>query len=259
MSAPVACRSLFALALGAISLATVAGEAHPRASALTPVFHPGERYANVFSRTIAVRAAGFEENVRRVSGSAQYRVLAGTTAGPQLHIDYRYDGRAPGSGRVELRDGGATACFDGNCSPNTDASGLTWNPRLWGIAPPSLRIGQRWTTDIAQAWELGTPGRQTVTVMTLDASDARVTLKREGSGEGAFLGDAPTITLRRDGVGRMFRVSPGRAHWIGLTTFRAGVIVSDELMVERPLTLVSDALGPVAAQEREYILLDAAP
>jgi hypothetical protein len=57
----------------------------------------------------------------------------------------------------------------------------------------------------------------------------------------------------------VFRVLPGRSHWSGYTTFRAGIVVSDELLVERAVTLVSDKLGRVAGQEREYILLDAAP
>ena len=35
---------------------------------LTPAFHKGVQFDNVFSRTIAYRAAGFDENVRRVSG-----------------------------------------------------------------------------------------------------------------------------------------------------------------------------------------------
>jgi hypothetical protein len=54
-------------------------------------------------------------------------------------------------------------------------------------------------------------------------------------------------------------VLPGRSHWRGYTTFHAGVVVSDELMVERPVTLVSDALGRIRGQEREYIALNAMP
>ena len=258
MSMPAAFRHAIAIALAMASLAAVATRVTGTA-ALTPQFRAGERYANVFSRTVAVRADGFEENVRRVSGSAEYRVLEGSPSRPRLHIDYRYDGRAPGSGTVEFRDGGATSCFDGNCSPNTDASGLAWNPRLWGAAPASLRVGQQWTVPLGQPWELGTPGRQTVTVVAYDPGEARVTLKREGSGDGIFLGDKPTLILHRDGRSDEFRVAPGRAHWAGYTTFRAGVVLSDELMVERPLTLVSDVAGRIAAQEREYILLNAAP
>lgn len=36
-------------------------------------------------------------------------------------------------------------------------------------------------------------------------------------------------------------------------------MVSDELMVERPVTLLSDKLGRIAANQREYILLNAMP
>jgi hypothetical protein len=247
-----------ALALAMAQGAAVVGGQSSHAPALTPVFHAGERYANVFSRTIDVRAEGFGEDVRRTSGSAEYRVIEGGS--PQrLHIDYRYDGRPPGSGTVQLRDEGATTCYDGTCSANTDGSGLAFNPRLWGVAPAKLRVGQHWTVDIRQPWELGPPGRQTVTVVAFDPADLRVTLRREGSGEGAYLDDRPTATLVRDGQSHVFRVLPGRSHWSGYTTFRAGIVVSDELLVERAVTLVSDKLGRVAGQEREYILLDAAP
>jgi hypothetical protein len=109
---------------------TLAGATQP--THLAPVFHAGERFDNVFSRTIAYHAAGFDENVRRVSGSASYTVLDGSATQPRLRIDYRYDGLQQGSGTVEFRDGGAISCFNGKCAPNTDASGLAWNPRLWG-------------------------------------------------------------------------------------------------------------------------------
>ncbi|MEI7035175.1 hypothetical protein [Fulvimonas yonginensis] len=113
--------------------------------------------------------------------------------------------------------------------------------------------------DIAGPWELGPRGRQTVTVVALDPADARVTLEREGEGGGAYLGDRLAATLVRAGRSYAVRVQPGRSHWIGYTTFRAGVVLSDELLVERPVTLVSDELGRVPAHEREYILLAAMP
>lgn len=226
---------------------------------LTPVFHKGAQLDNVFSRTIAYRAAGYDDNVRRVSGSASYTVLEGSTTQPRLRIDYRYDGLQQGSGTVEFRDHGATSCFNGKCAPNTDASGLAWNPRLWGTPPAALRVGQSWNVDIAAPWELGPAGTQKVTVIALDPASQRITLLREGSGDGAYLGDKLETKLTRDGQTWPVTVQPGRSHWYGYTTFRAGVVVSDELMVERPVTLVSDKLGRIAASQREYILLDAMP
>lgn len=226
---------------------------------LTPSFHERDQYANVFSRTIAFDAKGFQGTVQRVSGTATYRVTDGAAARPQLHIDYHYDGRPPGNGLVELRDGGATNCFDGKCAPNSDASGLAYNPLLWGTPPATLQVGQHWTVDIATPWELGTPGRQTVTVLALDPTNHQATLQREGSGDGAYLGDPPTTMLQRDGQAYPASVQPGHSHWIGITTFQAGIVVSDELVVERPVTLVSDKLGRIEAHQREYILLNAMP
>jgi hypothetical protein len=254
-------KSLIVTLLAAMAGAsTLASAATPAAAAyLAPVFHAGDRLDNVFSRTIAYRASGYDDSVRRISGSASYTVLDGAATQPRLHIDYRYDGAHQGSGTVGFRDGGATSCFDGQCMPNSDASGLAWNPRLWGTPPATLRVGQSWNVQIAAPWELGPAGTQKVTVVALDPASRRVTLLREGSGEGAHLNDKLQITLTHGGQSWPVSVEPGRSHWYGYTTFQGGVVVSDELMVERPVTLVSAKLGRISASEREYILLNAMP
>lgn len=254
-------KSLIMTMLAALAgTSTLASAATPASAAyLAPAFHAGDRFDNVFSRTIAYQATGFDESVRRVSGSASYTVLDGSATQPRLRIDYHYDGLQQGSGTVEFRDHGATSCFNGKCAPNTDASGLAWNPRLWGTPPATLRVGQSWNVKIAAPWELGPAGTQKVTVVALDPASRRVTLLREGNGEGTFLDDKLQATLTRDGQAWPVTVQPGRSHWYGYTTFRAGVVVSDELMVERPVILVSDKLGRIPASERQYILLNAMP
>jgi hypothetical protein len=229
------------------------------APALTPAFRAGASLGNVFSRTIAIHAPGFDDAVRRVSGTAVYRVTDASATRPRLRIDYDYDGRPAGSGTVELPDDGATNCFNGQCAPNTDASGLAYNPRLWGRPPTTLHVGQRWTVDIAGPWELGPAGRQTVTMVALDPASRTVTLQREGSGDGAWLGDAPTLTLTRDGRSYQVTRQAGRAHWYGYATFRDGIVLSDELISTRPVMLASDRLGRIKAVERQYILLNAMP
>jgi hypothetical protein len=250
---------LYSILLAALSSSGAAAAMPATAPALMPAFRVGATLGNVFSRTVATRAAGFDEAVRRVSGTAVYRVVDATPARPRLRIDYRYDGRPAGSGAVELRDGGATHCFDGQCAPSTDASGLAYNPRLWGRPPAALKVGQHWTVDIDAPWELGPRGRETVTVLALDPASHTVTLQREGTGDGAWLGDAPTLALTRDG--RMYEVSrqAGRAHWRGYATFRDGIVLSDELVSTRSVTLTSGRLGRIEATERQYILLDAMP
>jgi hypothetical protein len=246
---------LLSTLLAALSVPT----APATAPALTPAFRAGASLGNVFSRTIAIHAPGFDDAVRRVSGTAVYRVTDTSAARPRLRIDYDYDGRPAGSGTVELPDDGATNCFNGQCTPNTDASGLAYNPRLWGRPPARLRVGQRWTVDIAGPWELGPAGRQTVTVMALDPVSHTVTLQREGSGDGAWLGDAPTLTLTRHGHSYRVTRQAGRARWYGYATFRNGIVISDELISTRPVTLASPQLGHVEATERQYILLNAMP
>ncbi|MEP6897946.1 MAG: hypothetical protein ABI870_05395 [Rhodanobacter sp.] len=236
-----------------------ASETGAGANFLTPVFHAGARFDNVFSRTISIRANGFDEAVHRVSGSASYRVLKNGVTDDGLQISYRYDGMHEGTGANGFRDGGAISCFDGKCTPNTDASGLAYNPVQWGKPPATLHVGQRWSVDIVAPWELGTPGRQTVTVMAVDPVDQSATLKREGHGDGAYAGETLQTKIIRHGKSYDVTIEPGHSHWYGYTTFHHGIVISDELMVERPVTLVSRTLGRIAASERQYILLNAMP
>ncbi|MBD8898797.1 hypothetical protein [Rhodanobacter sp. DHG33] len=235
-----------------------AAAASATAPALTPAFHTGASFGNVFSRTVAVQAPGFDEAVHRISGTAIYRVTDAALPA-RLHIDYRYDGRTSGSGAVELSDGGATNCYEGKCTPNTDASGLAYNPRLWGTPPTTLKLGQHWTVDIAEPWELGPAGKQTVTVVALDTGSHTVTLEREGSGDGAWLGEKSQLTMTRDGKPCDMTRQAGHAHWHGYTTFRDGIVLSDELVSTRQMSLSSARYGRIEANERQYILLNAMP
>ena len=245
------------LSLLALALPTAASAAP--ATALTPAFARGTTFGTMFSRATAVQLPGFDEAVRRVSGTAVYAVTDASSAYPRLRIDYRYDGRPPGSGIVEFHDDGATNCFNGTCSPNTDASGLAYNPRLWGTPPGALRVGLRWTVDIADPWELGPAGRQTVTVTAYDPVSRTVTLQREGTGDGTWLGQPATLALTRDGKTQTVNYQSGRTRWYGLTTFRNGIVISDELMSERPVTVSLPDGTHVSGTERQYILLDATP
>lgn len=251
----------FLPALLALLSLPATGGARPSATAaaLTPSLHAGDSFGNVFSRTVALQAPGFDDAVRRVSGTATYRVVDAAARPPRLRIDYHYDGRPAGEGTVAWPEGGATNCYDGRCMPNTDASGLAYNPLLWGRAPATLRVDQRWTVDIGVPWELGPAGRQTVTVVAFDPASHTVSVEREGSGNGAWLGDAPQVTLTRGGHSYPMTRVPGRAHWHGRTTFRDGIVLSDELMSVRPVTLTSAQLGRVEGIERQYILLNATP
>lgn len=141
----------------------------------------------------------------------------------------------------------------------TDASGLLYNAGVWGSPPSSLRKGTSWDVVIAEPWELGPAGKETVTVLALDPAEHTVTLRREGSGDGFFDNDAKQVHLTKDGKNYTADVSPGRAQWRGYTTFREGIVISDELLVERPVTLTSKELGSMAGTERQYILLNAMP
>jgi hypothetical protein len=226
---------------------------------LAPKLQIGQRLGNMFSRATSYQAEGIDELVRRVSGTAVYVVAENSPASLVLDSEIRYDGKPVYKGKTEMKDHGRISCYDGNCSSATDASGLLYNPLLWGDPKGTIRKGMKWTVSIAEPWELGPPGEQTITVIEADPVNHSVTLKREGSGDGYFAGDRKQIQVSKGGQNYLVDVSPGRSHWTGYTRFREGIVISDELLVERPVTLSSKELVSLPAEERQYILLNATP
>ena len=225
---------------------------------LDPRLQPGEIHNNVFSRAISYSADGIDELVRRASGTGTYKVISAIPDGYAFDGEFRYDGRSPSKSKVEIKDHGRTQCYDGKCATTLDASGAFYNALLWG-EPKELHEGQTWTVTIAQPWELGPAGEQAITVESMDAATHTVTLKREGSGEGWFDSDPKQIHVTRGDQKFTADVTPGKARWSGLTTFRQGVVISDELLVERPVKLSAKEFGTLNGMQREYILLNAMP
>lgn len=224
-----------------------------------PDLQKGSVLSNIFSRTNSYKGEGFDELARRISGTATYTVTAATSDDISFDLIGRYDGRPESRGTERIRDGGRTDCYDGKCSPSLEASGVLYNPLLWGMPSGNLRKGMSWTVKIPQPWELGPSGEQTITVISLDPRNGMATLERKGAGSGFFASDSRQVPIVKDGKSYIMEVVPGRSRWIGYTTFRKGVVWSDELLVTRPVILKSETLGSLAATERQYILLNAMP
>lgn len=249
-----------ALALGTMGF-SVQAYAKTDTNFLTPRMSVGTHLSNVFSIAASVKAEGFDEVVGRNSGSADY-TLTEMSAGPVFTFvtDGIYDGTPKYHAVDIIRDGGATSCFDANkCATYTDASGPLYNRLLWGDPPATLKAGMAWKITISQPWELGPAGIQTVTVVHVDDSDGTVTLKREGSAVGAFAKERAQVTMNKNGKQIILLVTPGQAHWTGYTTFRHGIVLSDELLVVRTDQLHSEVTGSISATRRRYMLLNAAP
>jgi hypothetical protein len=246
--------------------ALVGLEASAAPPLLSAELAPGQSYGTVFSILRSVKADGYDPYAGRNGGSADYTVLSVQSNGWRLRSTYRYDGRAEGAGEVEIRDGGRTNCSlkaDGSadCQPALDASGLLYNPLLWGISPAHLSAGATWSLDIVPAWELGgAHGRQQVTVVSVDRATGTVVLQREGDSEGFFGEDEPTQRqLTRGGKTETLEVIPGKSHWKGYTTVVKGIIFSDELLVTRDSMMRNQEGQTVHASERWIMLLNAAP
>jgi len=227
---------------------------------LIPSIAVGEHFSNAFSIAVAIRAEGFDAVVRRNSGTADYTLKQlGKNKDLTFETSDLYDGSAGDQAENIIRDGGATSCWKGECRSYTDASGLLYNRLLWGQPPAHLKVGMTWQVAIGQAWELGPAGSQLVTVTYLDKENGIVTLNREGTAVGAFANESPQVSLVKDGTHVTLDVTPGQAHWNGYTTFRHGIVLSDELLVVRHDTMHSEATGTIKAITRRYMLLNAAP
>jgi hypothetical protein len=238
---------------------------------LSPTFSTGQTYSNVFSILNSRKAEGYDEHAGRNGGSADYTVLSANPTAWRFKSAWRYDGKpAEYNHAVELRDAGRTYCHasaDGKteCRPYLDASGLTYNPALWGLPPKQLTAGMSWKVDITQAWELGGKnGVETVTVLRVDPLTRSATLMREGAGRGFYSegpgnGEPSTVQLSRNGRTDSFDVAPGVSHWKGYTTFVKGIVFSDELLVTRDDVLHGKDGTTVNVAGRLIMLLNAAP
>jgi hypothetical protein len=218
----------------------------------------GDTLANIYSRTIAFTGNDFTPVVFRVSGTSIYEVVDNNRSKPVFNETDLYDGRPESKGLSTIGLDGS-ARYNDQSFVNSSASGLLYSELVWGPVNKNIQEGDSWKNTISQPWELGGPGTQVIKVIAIDKKNQTLTLQREGSSEGFFDQDKKQIEiLTKDEKKLKMDVTPGTAHWIGYTTFKNGVILSDELLVSRPVTLSKDSLHFVAKQ-REYILLNAMP
>lgn len=257
------CASIFCM--GISSAHASLAHAEPATTFLRADLKVGEHLSDVFSKTVSTKGTGFEEKVDRISGTADYTVTGVTAKAIVFDEDDRYDGH-PASGPVHdieiLRDG-ISNCHAGQCRINDQTSGVLFNPLLWGNAPNPLRAGMSWDVAIPGPWEIGPAGTEQVRVLRIDPRNGVVTLSRTGNGTGLSSDDQsrekrgkPMQITTTAGKTIEVSVIPGKASWNGYTTIRRGVIVSDVIMVQRHVTLVSRGGDRFEGEQRSYTLLN---
>jgi len=224
----------------------------------TPNLIKGEKLANIYSRAIAYSGDDFATVVSRVSGSSTYEVIDNNPVKPSFNETDLYDGRPASTGvSVIGLDGKGT--YGTQSFVNTSASGLLFSSLIWGNPPAGLKEGDTWQADITQPWELGGAGKQTVKVMAIDAKHNTITLLREGNSEGFYDGDRKQVEVTtKDNKKIKMDLLPGTSHWSGYTIFKDGIVIADELLVTRPISLSFGDLH-FSGNQREYILLNAMP
>src|SRR5271154_4338279 len=154
-------------------------------------FTVGEHYSDVLSYMTAYRGAGFTESVRRNGGSYDYAVTSVGRGKGTIRHSYRYDGYRAGdeSQQIDTATLAQVRLLDTTPVPIDDASGLAFNPFLWGRPPAHLAVGTRWKVSIARPWEIGPAGTKEVRVVSLQPETGTVTLARTGQGAGPFESD----------------------------------------------------------------------
>ncbi|HZT02294.1 MAG TPA: hypothetical protein VFA39_08545 [Steroidobacteraceae bacterium] len=246
--------SLAACALACIAPAAVA---EPSSAYLAPHLKVGESLSSVFSKAVAITGPGFQDVVKRISGTGNEVVTAIRGSEITFNGSGIYDGRPPQKWIHRRLQDGITDCWNDRCTVNDQTSGTIFNHYLWGNAPQDVRVGTSWAVAIAKPWEIGPQGSERVRVLRLDPLNRVITLTREGGGIGPSSDDAYkneiTITTTA-GKTLDVRVVPGESHWTGYTTVREGVIIADEILVERHVTLVASTGQRFEGEERSYTL-----
>ena len=217
---------------------------------------PGTNLSFITYRVISVYGPEIDDTVVTIPATGTYTFL--TSDSPDsIHwkADVRMDGkRVIKAVEGEYRDHGTTICYGEKCSFNTNASGPFYNRTFWGsLKGGELKTGETWTLALTKPWELGPPGTQAVTVVSIDKANGVTVLKREGSGAGAYEGAQDSMTVKKDGKPYKVAIKYGMAHWSVQAVIRQGVIVSDELLCYTPVELSSPELGTIQATERQYL------
>jgi hypothetical protein len=220
-----------------------------------PHVQAGQTLSDVTYRVIAIHGDGMDDSVIQFPATGTYTFLPDTSPdGIRWSITARMDGRmAIDHAEGEYRDNDTTLCFQGKCNVMTDAGAPFYNPNFWGDPPRRLTPGDSWSVSLSQPWELGPAGRQTVTVLAVDAKNGIVILKRKGEAAGSYAGAPLKMTIKKDGKPYQVDVKYGLAQWSGQAVFQHGVVVSDELLCETALDLSSPELGVIHAVERQYM------
>jgi hypothetical protein len=262
------CRLISAAFVSSLALLSVGGgervaaQTNGQADASVLLYaHPqaGDIVSDVVFHVIALSGAGIEEKVTRAGGTGTLAIISGDTPDAiQYKGSFRMDGMVAIQDAIgEYRDHGRTSCLlqpgPPKCQVSTDASGSFFNPTFWGEPTGELKSGMSWTVELKQPWEFGPPGKQTVSVLLVDAVNGALTLKREGEGEGTYAGASNTALIKKNGKQYRVSIKRGRSHWAGQAVFRHGVVVSDELLCETAVELSSPEIGTIAGRERKYM------
>ncbi|TCK71859.1 hypothetical protein [Acidipila rosea] len=222
---------------------------------LSPHLSAGQTLSFITYRVISLYGTGIEDSVVTLPATGTYIFQSSPSSDIiRWKADVRMDGkRVLKNVEGEYRDHGTTTCYGGKCSLDTNASGPFYNPTFWGTPQGELKAGETWTVTLSQPWELGPPGTQTVTVISVDKVNGIVVLKREGDGVGPYEGTHETASVKKDS--KIYKVATrfGRAHWSGQAVIQHGVIVSDELLCTTPVELSSPDFGTVEVQSRQYM------
>jgi hypothetical protein len=190
----------------------------------------GQHPAFAFSRTSSLSIEGEKESATRISGTSQYTVIRLGPDEASLSTIYRFDG-----------------------------SSILYNRLMSGAPPAKFRAGTSWISTIGQSWELGPKGTQTVTVVALSDGGHQVTPRREGSGVGEGLDGKRTVIIKRDGKDIAAEVQYLKTTWSGYSVYRDGLLVSDILVANSEIMVVSAEFAPTHGSARQYVLMNAMP
>ena len=169
----------------------------------------------------------------RVGFDAQ-ETVNGATSKTQIDFD-------PASGIVRNRKGEDIATF----SPLL----IAYTPTLWGELPANLARGASWSTD-SPAWIFGPAGRETVSLVSYDASARGLSLKVAGSGTGPArpeieMPDTLSVDTRSGaGANAHTRMVPRKTTWTETVEIADGLLSRARIEVSRDYLVPQTSMAP---------------
>lgn len=200
---------------------------------------------------------GFKGNMEiTVAGERGHKFLFHATqrmnSGATAAVEMLYD---PTTGQITPLGNAAT-------SPRVNPGiAAFYDPKMVGIPPSPLAVGQTWTVSLPEPWAFGPAGSETVRVAAIDGTTVQLDLTGHGTGPSyQQIHHPPRVTGSSGGQTVVIPQTFGNARWSGTLTLVQGITKDETLRVRQTVTDGQTAISPRRTETQEWVLhIDQSP